>query len=833
LSATQKLLRFGLFELNLDTEELHKDGRLLKLAPQPFRILTLLANRAGQIVTREEIQGEIWGDETYVDFEHGMNQCIKQIRTALNDNADAPLYVETLPRRGYRFLAPVVLKTVASPAPRVVESKSGIQPSLANTVIAPGGSSLPAIAQSPGPGLVSAASYAAAALPAESEPAAALSPAEVRFTEAPAPASKPLPKPWWNKTWRRSTLAVVLLVTLVAAVLYWRSHRSQSLTQDDTVVLADFINTTGDPVFDDALKTGLSIELQQSSFLHVLSDQKVRAALKVTNHNEDQRLTPELTREVCRHTKSTAMITGTISDDGERYQLQLQALNCQTGRALATSKQEAPNRNSVVATLGTGGRELRRKLGESAASLRESDRPLEQAASPSPEALQAVTRARVAQRTGGDVIPNLKRAIELDPSFASAYAALGVVYHNLGDTDLATQNLKKAYEFRNRTSEQSQLGIEAHYYTDVTGELEKAIQTYSELEKRYPANYTYHANRAYILASLGQYEKAVAEEREGVRLMPDNSLGYSNLIYYYNSLNHIDDSRATFEEAQSRKLESPDLHMVVYSLAFLQGDDATMQEQVNQTRGKPKLEDRLLSLQSDTEAYHGRLRKGRDFSQQATQSAIHAAELEPAATWKANAALREAEVGNKAEAARMAADALSLSSGRNVELLAALTFARVGDVKRAVSLVTKLNAQFPLDTLMQNYSLPTVRAALAIAGNQHEAVDLLKSSSPYEYGYSGAFANLYPAYLRGLAYLQAGQGQQAAVEFQKMLDHPGVTLNFVTGSLAHLQLGRAQMMIGDKTAARKSYQDFLVLWKDADPDVPIFQQAKAEYSKLK
>lgn len=820
MSATQKLLRFGLFELNLDTEELRKDGQLVKLAPQPFRILSLLAGRAGQIVPREEIRDLIWGGETYVDFDHGMNQCVKQIRGALNDNADAPLYLETIPRKGYRFLAPVIVKTVAEPPPKVVESKSGIQPTLAAVATARSQSSAAAGVVLAAPQTQSA--EAVAELPLAS-PTASVARAGT-FLSAQVPSR--------NKKGQWALFVGVALLAFLALFTFWKLRKSRVLSANDTVVLADFVNTTGDPVFDDAMQTGLSVELGQSPFLRPLSGQKVRAALKATDHSEDQRLTPEVAREVCRRTKSKAMITGTISDDGDKYLIQLEAVNCEKGTTLASVREEAQNRNQVVAALGLAATRLRRELGESAASIKEFDRPLQEASSPSPEALQAFTQALRVQGSGGDSVPYLQRALELDPGFANAYAALGVVYHNLGQNALSTENYTKAFENRQRMTQQAGLRIEAHYYTDVTGELEKAIKTYNELNQRFPGNASYHGNLSEIFATLGEFDKATSEQRETIRLMPGGVMGYSNLMYQLNSLDRLDESLAAFNEAHDHQLDSLDLHVTRYSLAFLQSDEAAMQEQVSWAKGKPKFESHLLSQQSDTEAYHGRIRKARDLSDQAIQSAIHAGEQEPAAVWKANAALREAEVGNMAEARRMAAEALSLSTGRNVELSAALTFARAGNTEQAQALVTKLNSQFPLDTLMQNYSLPAIRAAIAMDRKQPGSVDLLKPTVPYELAYSRAFASLYPAYLRGIAYLQAGQGAEAAAEFRKMLDYPGITLNFVTAALAHLQLARAQTLVGDKAAARKSYQDFLALWNQADPDVPIYKEAKGEYAKL-
>jgi serine/threonine protein kinase/Tfp pilus assembly protein PilF len=635
------------------------------------------------------------------------------------------------------------------------------------------------------------------------------------------------------RRWKLLTTAAVVVAALIAAGLYWRARKNTTLTAKDTIVLADFVNTTGDPVLDDSLKQALAIQLEQSPSLTVLSDHKVIETLKLMNRPANERVTRQVAEEVCLRNNSKSLLEGSSAPMGDHYLITLKATNCQTGDTIASADAEAESRNKILKAVTEVADALRRNLGESLASVQNSGIAGEDRTTSSLEALQAFARARKAQTMGGaDTIPYLKRAVELDPNFAYAYASLGVNYHNLGQTSLASENFKKAYELRERVSPRERFFIEAVYYRDVTGELDKAIQTYTEWNESFPGDGVLHINLGSIFLEMGQYEKAAVEEREAIRIVPDIAMAYSNLMIAYNGLNRLDQSRATLDQAQTRKLDGPFLREYWYYLGFLQGDQSATQEQLNWAMGKAEMEDRMLSTQSDTEAYYGRFRKARDFSQRAVASATHAGTAENAASWRAIEALREAEIGNASRARQMASDALALSNAQDVRVKAALTFARAGEGVHAGKLATKLNQEFPLDTMMQNYSLPSIQAAIDLEkNNARGAIQILQVATPYDLG-SASFGNLYPVYVRGLAYLKLGQGQQAAAEFQKVLDHRGIVGNFVIGALAHLQLGRAQAMMGDKEAARKSYQDFLTLWKDADPDIPILHAAKAEYAKL-
>lgn len=653
------------------------------------------------------------------------------------------------------------------------------------------------------------------------------------------PAARAVPKVQKKRLWKIVAPAGVLLaIALIAGGLYYRSHQAKPLTEKDTIVLAEFANSTGDAVFDGTLKGALAIELEQSPFLNVLPERKVQDTLKLMDRSSSERLTRQVAREVCLRSNSKVLIAGSIASAAEHYRIELKAVQCQTGNLLASTSVEADDREHVLKALDEAGNELRGKLGESLASLAKFHKPLVEATTSSLEALQALTQAQKMDAEKGDVaaLPYYKRAIELDPNFAMAYADLGVTFSNLGQTSLAIENSRKAFDLRDRVSERERFYIEAMYYSDVTGELEKANQVYQQCIEAYPRAATPYNNLGVNYTLMGQYDKAAAASRAAVQLAPDNGVPYGSLVSDYNSLNRLDEAQGVFDDAISHQVDGPYLRQGRYLLAFLQGDNKAMAEQLAWAAGKPGIEDWALSYQSDTEAYYGRFEKARAFSQRAVDSAVHADSAETAAGWRLQEALREAEIGNAGDARKMTVEALALSTGRDVEALAALAFARAEDVAQAQELANKLDKEFPLNTMIQSYWLPVTRAAIALErGNPQEAIAVLQNASPYELGSPAQlpYAPIYPAYLRGLAQVKVRQPQSAAAEFQKMLDHRSIMANSLLGPLARLQLARARALNGDTAAARKSYQDFLALWKDADPDIPILRQAKAEYAKLR
>ncbi len=637
--------------------------------------------------------------------------------------------------------------------------------------------------------------------------------------------------------WKIAVPAGVLAVAaLVAGVFYFRSRPAAPLTTKDSIVLADFENKTGDPVFDDALKQALAVQLGQSPFLNILSDRRVEDTLHLMGRPSTEKISREIARELCIRTGSKAFLVGSISNLGGQYVLGVDAVGCSSGDTLAKEQVEAGTKQDVLKALGKASSSLRAKLGESLATVQKFDVPVE-ATTPSLEALKAFSMGIMTFRGRGnaEAIPFYKRAIELDPKFAVAYASLGLTYGNLGQASLAAEYIKKAYDLRERVSERERYRISSLYYSYVTGELEQAIQVYELWAKSYPQDAIPPGNLGYIYTELGQYDKALAETLESQRLEPD-VVGYFNLAELYLALNRVEDAQKTIEQAQERKFEGEVLHWGIYLLAFAKGDSREMERQVAWAAGKPGSEDLLLSSQSDTEAYYGRLTKARDFSRRAVDAAVRADSKETAALWQVYSALREAEFGNAAVAKEAVAAALKLAPGRDVKLFAALALARAGDSTPAKALADELEKAYPSQTMLKVYWLPTVKAALQLnANNAPQALVFLEAAAPYDLGQAPPwqYGTMYPVYIRGLAQLKAHNGAAAAAEFQKFLDHSGVTINFPLGALARLGLARAYALSGDAAKARAAYQDFLNLWKDADPAVPVFKEGKAESEKVK
>jgi len=650
------------------------------------------------------------------------------------------------------------------------------------------------------------------------------------------------------KLWKVA-VPVLLIALLVAGGLYYRSRQqSQHLTEKDTIVLTDFANSTGDAIFDDTLKTALSVSLRQSPFLNVLSDSEVAKTLQQMTHPLNTKLTPEIGRELCQRAGSKAYLVGSIANLGSEYVLGLKAVNCQSGDTLAQDQVTAASKEKVLDALGNAASKLRGELGESLATVKKFDLPLAEATTPSLEALKAYSLGWAA----GDLAAALtfhKRAIELDPNFAMGYRAVGNAYFGLGQTERANEYYTKAFELRERTSEWEKLAITADYHRIVTGDSDKAAQTYREWIGSYPRIGGVYGYLGLVLSVQGQYEKAVELTKENMRLVPDDPAPYSNLAGYYLALQHFDEARNIIHEAQARKLDEFPIHNDLYALAFFGADSAAMAEQQQWLAGQPEAENFGLALSADTEAYHGRMGKARELTQRAVDSAVRADNKEAGAVYFANAAVQQAAYEKFAEAKDSAAQALKLASAsQGVKSEAALAFAMVGDTARAKALAQDLGKRFPMDTQMNSLWLPAIRAQSALVRkNPAGALNALEatSSTSIELGAIGFVNNiscLYPTYLHGEAYLAAGQGNAAAAEFQKILDHSGIVWNCWTGALAHLGVARANALQSrtsqgaDADAARlralASYKDFLTLWKDADPDIPILKEAKAEYAKL-
>jgi DNA-binding winged helix-turn-helix (wHTH) protein/tetratricopeptide (TPR) repeat protein len=628
------------------------------------------------------------------------------------------------------------------------------------------------------------------------------------------------------------SLAVIGSAFLISRFSHW----SAPLTERDTIVLADFTNKTGEVIFDDTLRQGLSSQLEQSPFLNLLSDQRIAQTLSLMAKPKHTPLTAELAREICERTASAATIEGSISSLGTQYVLGLQALNCRNGDLVADEQVTANDKEQVLKALGDAATKLRRALGESLASVHQYGVPLEQVTTPSLEALKAYSLGHKVfdEQGAGPDIPYHKRAVEIDPNFAAAYAVLGVEYASLGETRLAREYMTKAYQLRERTSEREKFAITSFYHSFVTGDLEHAKEVDELWNQSYLRDEASYGNLGYDYAVVGQYEKAAVLIREALNLNPNNATGYGNLAVIYLFLGRFAEAKAVTAQAFGHKLDGPDQRQVLYALALLGQDGKALDEQAAWGKGQPGNEDLMLSLEADTEALSGHLDRAREFSQRATETAKRDHLPEQAADWQAEAALREAFAGNTASAKKAAQAALAISSGRDTKSMVALAVA--GDKAGAGKLAGELENEYPSDTLVNGYWLPAIRATVALKEKKPaDAIEALRAAEPNELGQVFAYVDyacLYPAYLRGQAYLAQGQGRAAQTEFQKYLDHRGLVWNCPLASLAHLGLARAYTLQGDTGKARAAYNEFLTLWKNADPDIPILKQAKAEYAKV-
>jgi eukaryotic-like serine/threonine-protein kinase len=648
-----------------------------------------------------------------------------------------------------------------------------------------------------------------------------------------------------GQVWKIAVPAL-LVALLVAGGLYYRSHRSKPFTDKDIIVLADFANSTGDAIFDDTLKTALNVSLRQSPFLNVLSDSEVAKTLQRMTRPTGTKLTPEVARELCLRAGSKAYLAGSIGGLGSEYVLGLKAVNCQSGDTLAEEQVTAASKEKVLDALGEAASKLRTELGESLATVQKFDVPLQQATTSSLEALKAYSLGWEAESLTA-ALPYHQRAIELDPNFAMGYRAVGNDYNGLGEVERAAEKYTKAFELREHSSELEKLVITADYYRNVTGELDKAAKTYREWIRSYPRDGAPYGYLGLVLAAQGQYEKGAEIIKENIRRAPNDSASYSNLAGYSLALQHFDEAQRIIHEAQARKLDEYPMHNDLYALAFLEADSAAMMAQLQWFAGQPEVENCGLALASDTEAYAGHVGRARELNKRAVDSAVRADNKEGGAIYLGNAALQQAAYGNAAEARQSAAEAVKLApTSQGVEVEAALAFAMAGDTARAESLALDLGKRFPLDSQMQSLWLSAIRAESALARKTPaRALDALQAASSIELG-NIAFGNnvscLYHVYVRGEAYLAAGQGSAAAAEFQKILDHSGIVWNCWTGALAHLGVARANALQSRtsqgadadlaRTRALAAYKDFLTLWKDADRDIPILKEAKAEYAKL-
>jgi DNA-binding winged helix-turn-helix (wHTH) protein/tetratricopeptide (TPR) repeat protein len=812
------LKSFQSFRLDTADQCLWRGQERVPIAPKAFDVLRYLVENPGRLVTQDEVLEKLW-PETYVNPEV-FRKYILDIRKILGDRPDKPEFIETVTKRGYRFIASVIDES-ATPPPELVTQKRDTE--LGRSASMSSGSA--AVEREVGSHVTPQPPFSQSSpLPGVPSSSTGVKVAEVTGTS--------------GRLWKLLIPATAILVAAIGGWFYFRSHRTATaLTEKDTIVLADFDNKTGDAVFDDTLKTALNVSLRQSPFLNVLSDSEVAKTLQEMTRPASTKLTSEVTRELCQRAGSKAYLAGTIGSLGSQYVLGLKAVNCQTGDTLAEKQVTAASKEKVLDALGQAASKLRGELGESLSSVQKYETPVADATTSSLEALKAYSLGQRTRFAKGETaaLPFFKRAVELDPKFALAYRAMAVAYSDGNEIGRAAEYSRKAHDLREKVSERERFSIDGFYYLVATGELEKAAQTYELWKQTYPRDSIPYSNLGYIYVSLGNYEKALEESREALRLEPNNAISYLNVGGGYTSLNRLDEAEVAYKQAEELRLESEILLLGRYQLAFLKGDAPKMAQLASAAMGEQGTEDLLLAAQADTEGWYGKLKNAHELTRRAMNSAQHNDAKESAASYQAAAALREVESGNQEQARADANAALKLAPNRDVRVVAAQALARAGDTTATERLVAELDKTFPLDTLVQRYWLPTIRAAVALERKDpNRAIELLKDTSTIELGQAPSRLNIFlcPAYIRGEAYLMLHDGNRATAEFQKFIDHRGVVVNFPWGALARLELARAYAMQGDTAKAKAAYQDFLTLWKDADPDVPILIAAKAEYAKL-
>ena len=774
--------RFEAYELRPQSWELYKLGTRLKLRPQPFQILKLLVERAGDVVTREELRNMLWSQETFVDFEHGLNTAIKELRAVLGDSATEPRYVETVPKLGYRFIAAVESVEVAALEEDAPSPAPSVDPARAQT-LARTGRIRP--------------SFRVVALLA----------------------------------------AAVIVAGAIVGGLWYHRRSGFRVSPKDTIVLADFVNTTGEGVFDDALKQGLNVGLEQSPMIQILSDEKSAVILKQMGIPTDEPMTGRIVLEVCQRTGSKVAVQGSISSLGTAYLIGLTAIRCDNGEHISHEQVEAKRKEDVIDVLGKATSHLRARLGESLPSIQKYDAPLEQATTSSLEALKAYGLALSTSEKLGDfaAVPFFERATALDPNFALAYGQLAAIYRNRGETELARKNAIKAYELRDRATDFERLSIESWYHFFVTGDLERARSAFEIMRQAHPEEPRTLNDLGTIYGSLGLFDRAVELYRASLRVDPVSEATSANLAISLMALGRIEEAGAILKKFEQRGIQSDYLLQVNYWRAFLLNNTQEMSHLLSLSTGVPGAQSILLSEQANTEAYFGNFRKARQLSKIAASQMQIEGQKEAAGLCFAQEAIREAVIGDSAQARDFISKALHLSHDQNVMALAALVMARIGNSLKAISFAEQLDNDYPSNTFIQKYWLPIIHAETELHQDKAwQAVDTLNIVGPLDLAAPDALtiSTLFPAYERGQAYLAAREGGKAAAEFQKLIDHPGMVLNFPLGALARLGLARAYTMQSDTAKAKAAYQDFLTLWKDADPDIPILIAAKAEYAKL-
>jgi eukaryotic-like serine/threonine-protein kinase len=769
-------ITFGPFEVHASAGKLYRGGIRVRLSGQPFQILLLLLAHPGEVVTRERLRKEIWGEGTFVDFEHSLNAAVNKLRRTLGDSADHPKYIETLTGCGYRFIG-------------------STQQPVAN-------------------------------------PAAIWNGSPAR--EMPPPKQRVF-------AWQAVLLPAMLVVLAAVVVSYLYSHRRPKLTNTDTIVLADLVNATGDPVFDGTIKQGLAIQLAQSPFLSFVSEERIRHTLRLMGRSPDAPLNPQIAREVCERTGGAAVLESSIAMLGTRYVLALTAKNCSSEEIVDREQVQAARKEDVLDALTRIATTFRRHAGESLATIQKHNLPLADASTPSLEALKAYSNGWKVLSSNGHfaALPFFQRALEIDPKFAMAHASLARLYSISEDPALAAESARKAYELRDRATDREKFFISASYEIDVTGNLQKARQTCEAWSQAYPRDAQVHGFLAgMIYPTFANYENAVNEAKKAIEIDPDLAIAYEILAYNYQYLGRLGDAQDALRRASERKLDLPEYIVRRHDIAFLRADPAGMERAAALAKGNLAAEEWMAGHQAFVLAYAGRLREAKTMLRRAMELGLRASGRERAALYSVPAALWDAFFGNAPAAKQTAIEAATGSRERYVEYGAAFALALAGDSTRSEALSKDLEERFGEDTAVRVSYVPAIRAQLALdRGEPAEAVNLLQTAAPYELGaprvsVHAIFGALYPIYVRGETYLALHKGQAAAAEFQKIIDHPGVVGVDPMAAVAYLQLGRALVMAGDPLKAKAAYATFLTLWKQADSDIPVLNQAKAEYAKL-
>jgi eukaryotic-like serine/threonine-protein kinase len=767
---TKELYEFESFQVDPEKETVVRAGKPVPLTPKTFQILLVLIRSSQEVVTKDELMKAVWPD-TFVE-EANLSRNIFMLRKALGETAQDHRYIVTVPGRGYRFAESV----------RLV-------PEQELTVIAASRSLLQL---------------------------------EVKET----------------KLWLWIALAAVLLVTCGVGVWRFVLQRRPILSAKDTVVLADFANSTGDPVFDGTLRQGMAVELEQSPFLSLVSEDRIRRTLVLMGSPADSRLTSEISGQICQRLGSAAVIDGSIARIGSQYVLGIHAANCHTGETLDDEQVQVGKKEDIIGALTHIARSFRSRTGESLATIKKHTTPLAEATTPSLDALKAYSTAwKLAFSNPQDALLLLQRATQIDPDFVIAYALQGRLYADIWESVLSEQSMRKAWELRSHASDRERFFIEVNYQDRVSGNIDKTREVCQVWAQTYPRDALPHGELTWIYQERGNYEESVEEARRAIDLDPDFTPGYNNLAWAYIFLNRLDAAEDALQRASARKLEMPEMLVMRYYIAFLNGDKVGMERAASQAQGQFGAEDWIADEEASVLAWSGQLKQSRMMSNRAVNLALHGNQRERAAMYEAGAAVREALFGNVPEARRRALAARELSNGRHVEWGAALALTLSGDYSQSQRLMGDLDKRFPEDTYVQLTYLPMLRALLTLReGDPAKALQQLQPAAPYDLAvpgsWSGFFGNLYPIYFRGSAYLANRQSPEATAEFQKVLDHRAIVFSDPIGALAHLQLGRALALAGNKTRAKAAYEGFFILWKNADRDLPILRQARSESAHL-